>query len=164
MQKLTVSQPLHCTVRYESDHWMSPSGVWSSESRFSKISCVVSRPHLPQTSTVFWPFLFPVVMFAVWLMSSLDQLQNFGSNVFLDLRFRKSCERIAWFRDANNSRCRWQRILSPVIVGPKNMCCKSIKDLAGICELRDVKRADPAGGGWWPFSHFGNKAGCTAKV
>jgi len=30
----------------------------------------------------------------------------------------------------------------------KNMCCKSIKDLAGICKLRDVRRRSPAGGRW----------------
>src|ERR1700734_3578089 len=79
-QKLTVSQPLHLTVKYESDHWISRSGVWSSESRFSKISCVVSWPHLPQTSTIFLPVLPPDVIFAEWLIC----YPSMDSNIWIE--------------------------------------------------------------------------------
>jgi hypothetical protein len=43
------------------------------------------------------------------------------------------------------------------------MCCKSIKDLAGIRALRDVKRGSSGGGGWWLNSHFGNGAECRQQ-
>ena len=34
-----------------------------------------------------------------------------------------------------------------ITLDPENKCCKGIKDLAGICRLRDVKGRSPAGGG-----------------